>query len=47
MSTTTMDLDDELVAEAMRVSGLANVQDVVDLAMRRLLDSPQLEQDSA
>ena len=39
MSRTTMDLDDELVAEAMRQSGLTSVQDVVDLALRRLLDS--------
>ena len=37
MSRTNIDLDDELVAEAMRRYGLKTKREVVDLALRRLV----------
>jgi Arc/MetJ family transcription regulator len=37
MSRTNIDLDDELVAEAMRRYGLRTKKEVVDLALRRLV----------
>ncbi|HEY4453543.1 MAG TPA: type II toxin-antitoxin system VapB family antitoxin [Pseudonocardiaceae bacterium] len=43
MSRTTIDLDDGLVARAMRLSGLKTQREVVDLALRRLLGVPTTE----
>jgi Arc/MetJ family transcription regulator len=40
MSRTNIDLDDALVAEAMRRFGLTTKRSVVELALRRLLSSP-------
>jgi Arc/MetJ family transcription regulator len=40
MSRTNLDLDDELVAEAMRMYGLPSKRAAVDLALRRLVDEP-------
>lgn len=37
MSRTNIDLDDELVAEAMRRFGLKTKKEAVDLALRRLV----------
>lgn len=37
MARTNIELDDELVAEAMRRFGLTTKKDVVDLALRRLV----------
>jgi Arc/MetJ family transcription regulator len=37
MSRTNIDLDDELVAEAMRKFGLKTKKEAVDLALRRLV----------
>jgi Arc/MetJ family transcription regulator len=37
MSRTNIDIDDELVAEAMRKFGLRTKKDAVDLALRRLV----------
>ena len=37
MSRTNIDLNDELVAEAMRRYGLRTKKEVVDLALRRLV----------
>ncbi|WP_433556654.1 type II toxin-antitoxin system VapB family antitoxin [Pseudonocardia xinjiangensis] len=37
MSRTNIDLDDELVAEAMRRYGLRTKKEAVDLALRRLV----------
>ena len=39
MSRTNIDIDDELVAEAMRQSGLKTKREVVDLALRRLVSA--------
>jgi Arc/MetJ family transcription regulator len=41
MSRTTIELDDELVAEAMRRYNLNTKREAVDLALRRLV-SPRL-----
>jgi Arc/MetJ family transcription regulator len=43
MSRTIIDLDDELLAEAMRRSGARSKRDVVELALRRLLSVPTAE----
>ena len=40
MSRTNIDLDDALVAEAMRRYGVATKKDAVDLALRRLVGVP-------
>jgi Arc/MetJ family transcription regulator len=40
MSRTNIDLDDELVAEAMRRYGLRTKREAVDLALRRLVGPP-------
>lgn len=37
MSRTNIDIDDDLVAEAMRKYGLKTKKDAVDLALRRLV----------
>jgi Arc/MetJ family transcription regulator len=37
MSRTNIDIDDELVAEAMRKYGLKTKKEAVDLALRRLV----------
>jgi Arc/MetJ family transcription regulator len=37
MARTNIDIDDELVAEAMRKFGLKTKKDAVDLALRRLV----------
>ena len=37
MSRTNIDIDDELVAEAMRKYGLRTKKEAVDLALRRLV----------
>jgi Arc/MetJ family transcription regulator len=44
MSRVSIDLDDELLAEAMRRSGARTKRDVVDLALRRLLSVPTTEE---
>jgi Arc/MetJ family transcription regulator len=40
MSQTTIDVNEELVAEVKRVYGLTTVEEVVDLALRRLAGPP-------
>lgn len=40
MSRTNIELDDELVAQAMARFGLTTKRSVVELALRRLLASP-------
>jgi Arc/MetJ family transcription regulator len=40
MSQTTIDVNEELVAEVMRVYGLTSIEEVVDLALRRLAGPP-------
>lgn len=40
MSRTNVDLNDELVAEAMRRYGVTTKKAVVDLALRRLVGPP-------
>lgn len=40
MSRTNIDLNDELVEEAMRRYGLATKKDAVDLALKRLVGPP-------
>lgn len=40
MTRTNIDIDDELVAEAMARFGLTTKRSVVELALRRLLASP-------
>ena len=40
MSRTNIDLDDELLARAMRMFGLGTKREVVDLALRRLVGTP-------
>jgi Arc/MetJ family transcription regulator len=40
MSRTNIDIDDELIAEAMRRYGLRTKREAVDLALRRLVGSP-------
>jgi Arc/MetJ family transcription regulator len=37
MSRTNIDIDDELIAEAMRKYGLRTKKEAVDLALRRLV----------
>jgi Arc/MetJ family transcription regulator len=37
VSRTNIDIDDELVAQAMRIYGLRTKKDAVDLALRRLV----------
>lgn len=37
MSRTNIDIDDELIAEAMRKHGLRTKREAVDLALRRLV----------
>ncbi|HEY4021966.1 MAG TPA: type II toxin-antitoxin system VapB family antitoxin [Pseudonocardiaceae bacterium] len=44
MSRTTIELDDELLAEAMRRSGARTKRAAVDLALRRLLSVPTTEE---
>jgi Arc/MetJ family transcription regulator len=39
MTRTNIDIDDELVAEAMRKYGLKTKKEAVDLALRRLVGS--------
>jgi Arc/MetJ family transcription regulator len=38
---TKIELDDDLIAEAMRLSGVTSEKDVVDLALRELVRSRQ------
>lgn len=45
MSRTTIDLDDELVAEAMLRYSLATKREAVDLALRRLVERRLTKQD--
>ncbi|HEV2784578.1 MAG TPA: type II toxin-antitoxin system VapB family antitoxin [Actinophytocola sp.] len=45
MSRTNIELDDELVAEAMRRYNLHTKREVVDLALRRLVGPRLTEQD--
>ena len=45
MSRTNIDIDDELVAEAMRRYGLATKREAVDLALRRLVGPRLTSQD--
>jgi Arc/MetJ family transcription regulator len=40
MTRTNIDLDDELVAEAIRRYGLKTKKEAVDLALRRLVGPP-------
>jgi Arc/MetJ family transcription regulator len=40
MSRSSLDLDDALVAAAKARLGLSSTQEVVQVALRRLLDSP-------
>jgi Arc/MetJ family transcription regulator len=40
MAQTTIDINDELVAEVMRTYGLTTADEVVDLALRRLAGPP-------
>lgn len=40
MSRTNIDIDDELVAAAMRRYGLRTKKDAVNLALRRLVGTP-------
>jgi Arc/MetJ family transcription regulator len=40
MARTNIDIDDELVAEAMRRYGLKSKRAAVDLALRRLVGDP-------
>jgi Arc/MetJ family transcription regulator len=40
MARTNIDIDDELVAEAMRRYGLSTKKQAVDLALRRLVGPP-------
>jgi Arc/MetJ family transcription regulator len=40
MARTNIDIDDELVARAMRVYRLASKREAVDLALRRLVGEP-------
>lgn len=40
MSSTNIDIDDELAAEVMRRFGLTTKRAAVDLALRRLVGSP-------
>jgi len=44
MTRTNIDIDDELVAEAMRRYGLKTKKEAVDLALRRLV-GPRLTRD--
>lgn len=43
MTRTNIDLDDELVAEAMARFGISTKKSVVEFALRRLLMSPKPE----
>lgn len=47
MSRTNIDLDDELVARAMRRFGLRTKRETVDLALRRLAGPPLHAEDLA
>ena len=38
MGRTNIDLDDKLVREAMRLTGARTKREVVDIALRRLVD---------
>jgi Arc/MetJ family transcription regulator len=40
MSQARIQIDDELVAEVMRVYGLTTIEEAVDLALRRLAGPP-------
>jgi len=40
MSRTTIDIDDQLVAEVIRRYGLASKREAVELALRRLVSVP-------
>ncbi len=40
MTRTNIELDDELVAEAIRRYGLASKREAVDFALRRLVGTP-------
>jgi Arc/MetJ family transcription regulator len=40
MAHTTLEIDDELVAEVMRCYGLRTTEEVVDFALRRLAGPP-------
>jgi len=42
MARTNIEIDDELVAEAMRVTGASTKREVVDVALRRLVDRGSL-----
>lgn len=44
MTRTNIDIDDELIAEAMRRYGLKTKKEAVDLALRRLV-GPRLTRD--
>ena len=38
MSRTTIDIDDELIARVMRISGLRTKREAVEFALRELVD---------
>lgn len=40
MTRTNIDIDDDLIAEAMRINGLSTKKEAVDLALRRLVGVP-------
>jgi len=44
MTRTNIDLDDELVAEVMRRFGVTTKKSAVELALRRLLAAPRLNE---
>jgi Arc/MetJ family transcription regulator len=45
MSRTNIDIDDDLVAEAMRRYGLSTKREAVDLALRRLVGTKVTTED--
>lgn len=42
MARTNIDIDDELIQEAMRLTGTRTKKEVVDLALRRLVEKVSL-----
>ncbi len=42
MARTNIELDDDLVAKAMRLTGARTKREVVDIALRRLVDKGSL-----
>lgn len=46
MGRTNIDIDDDLVARAMRLYGVSSKREAVDLALRRLVGDPMTREEA-